>query len=75
MAASDSFLLIETKNRKICLSVFPFDFWDGLWVLIWPVPEVFLLLQLACNVYPVTSKRRNDVEPMRRCVMNNINST
>ena len=24
--------------------VFPFDDWDGLWVLIWPVPEVSLLL-------------------------------
>ena len=29
---------------KICLSVFPFDVWDGLWVLIWSVPEVFSLL-------------------------------
>ena len=29
---------------KICLSVFPFDVWGGLWVLIWPVPEVSLLL-------------------------------
>ena len=29
---------------KIYLSVFPFDIWDGLWVLIRPVPEVHLLL-------------------------------
>ena len=29
---------------KICLSVYPFDVWDGLWVLIRPVPEVSLLL-------------------------------
>ena len=29
---------------KICVSVFPFDVWDGLWVLIRPVPEVSLLL-------------------------------
>ena len=28
---------------KICLTVFPFDVWDGLWVLIRPVPEVSLL--------------------------------
>ena len=29
---------------KICLFVVPFDVWDGLWVLIRPVPEEFLLL-------------------------------
>ena len=28
---------------KICLSVFPFGVWDGLWVLIRSVPEVSLL--------------------------------
>ena len=25
---------------KICLSIFPFNVWDGLWVQIRPVPEV-----------------------------------
>ena len=29
---------------KICLSIFLFDVWDKLWVLIRPVPEVSLLL-------------------------------
>ena len=29
---------------NICLSVFPFDVWDGLWVLIRPVREASLLL-------------------------------
>ena len=28
---------------KICLSIFPFDVWDKLLVVIWPVPEVTLL--------------------------------
>ena len=29
---------------KICLSIFLLDVWDKLWVLIRPVPEVFLLI-------------------------------
>ena len=29
---------------KICLSIFPFDVRDKLWVLIWPVPEVTLVI-------------------------------
>ena len=29
---------------KICLSIFPNDVWDKLWVLIRPVPEVSLLM-------------------------------
>ena len=29
---------------KICSSIFPFDVWDGLWVLIRPISEVSLLL-------------------------------
>ena len=28
----------------MCLSIFPFDVWDKLWVLIRSVPEVFLLI-------------------------------
>ena len=31
---------------KIGLSIFPFDVWDKVWVLIRPVPEVYLLLYL-----------------------------
>ena len=31
---------------KICLSVFPFDVWDGLW----PVFDVSLLLKCTCLV-------------------------
>ena len=29
---------------NICLSIFPFDVWDRLWVLIRPVSEVSLLI-------------------------------
>ena len=29
---------------KICLSIFPFDVWDKLWILIRPVPVVSLLI-------------------------------
>ena len=29
---------------KIYLSIFTFDVWDKLWALIWPVPEVSLLI-------------------------------
>ena len=29
---------------KICLSIFPFDVWDKLWVLTRPVPEVALVI-------------------------------
>ena len=31
----------------MCLSIFPFDVWDKLWVLIRSVPEVSLLILLA----------------------------
>ena len=38
-----SYLLLLTSVIllfvKICLSVFPFDVWDKLWVLIRPVPR------------------------------------
>ena len=26
------------------MSISPFDVWDTIWVLIWPVPEVYLLI-------------------------------
>ena len=34
---------------KICLSIFLFDVWDMLWVLIRLVPEVSLLISLVCQ--------------------------
>ena len=30
----------------MCLSIFPFDVWDKLWVLIRSVPEVSLLIKI-----------------------------
>ena len=40
---------------KICLSIFPFDVWDRLWVLIRPVPEVSFLLQFINSKYKANS--------------------
>ena len=44
-AANSAYHLSFFLFVKICLSVFLFDVWDKLWVLIRPVPEISLLLE------------------------------
>ena len=38
------YVFTTNHHLNICLSIFPFDAYDKLWVLIRPVPEVSLLV-------------------------------
>ena len=42
-SANSAYVLLFRCLLRYVYPVFPFDVWDGLWVLIQPVPEVSLL--------------------------------
>ena len=42
---------------KVCLSIFHFDVWNGVWILIRPFPDVSLLFYLTRLIFSINEHR------------------